>query len=291
MFSFTSAAKTALAGVAIAGALALPLLGSSAAFAGDATFPPTAVADYYSTPQDTQLGRDATSGLLLNDSSGGNADLIAESATASPDGTLAFWQDGSFLFTPNQGFVGTAHFTYRVTAGGFASEYTDIWIEVTAVQHKLAGSPDFYSTPIDTVLGVSGIDRTIENDTDATYVGGIDDVTGEVSMNIYGEFEYTPAPGFVGTKTFSYFLADGTNIDSDWILVTIEVTPVTSSTIPGTPGTGAPGTPSTTDEQLETLAYTGSDDVTAWLVAPAAALLALGAAGVWFARRRRALEH
>jgi hypothetical protein len=283
-----STAKIALSGVAIAGALALPLIGGSAAFAGDATFPPTAVADTYSTAQDTQLLVSAANGLLANDSDGGNAGLVADSVSISADGTLDFAADGSFQFTPNPGFVGTVHYTYRDKASGFLSNDADITIEVTAVQHKLAGTPDFYTTPMDTAFSTEGgVTDLILNDADVTYVGGIDDATGEVSVNIYGQMTYTPAPGFVGTKTFSYFLDDGTNIPSDWILVTIEVTAPAISTIPSNP---VPHDQDTDDSGLPTLAYTGTDDVTVWLVAPALLLLSLGAVGIWFARRRRALE-
>lgn len=274
-----------------AGLLVIASLGLAAApaYAGDATFPPTAVEDNYSTPQDTQLLVDAANGLLANDSDGGNAGLVVNSVSTSPDGEITFGADGHFEFTPNGGFVGTAHFTYDDVAGSFPSNVSDIYIVVTqAAPYKLVGAPDFYTTPKDTVLETDpGANDLIVNDPDTTYVGGIDDATGEVDVNIYGRLTYTPAPGFVGTKTFSYFLDDGYNISSDWILVTIEVTEPVITIIPSDPLT--PGDSGTTGGELPTLAYTGTDDVTTWLIAPGIAMLGFGAFAVWFARRRAAL--
>lgn len=277
--------KTSIAGLAIAAAIALPLAGASAAFAVDATFPPTAVADMYTTVQDTPLIVDAASGTLANDSSGGNSDLEMNGATTSPDGNLIWNFDGSFTFIPTPGFVGTFQIGYDDFAGGMYSNFVDFIVIVTAAPAPLpVANPDSYSTPQDTALLIDAAAGLLANDVSAYQINFQDDATGEILVNAPGDFTYTPAPGFVGTKTFSYTMTDGTNT-SNLALVTIVVTPITiipsnpiphDSTIPG----------ATDDGQLETLAYTGIDDVTAWLVAPALALLALGGFGIWFARRR-----
>ena len=149
--------------LAAAGALAVTsALGLTAApaFAADATFPPTAVADYYATAMDTPLAVDAASGILANDLDGGNAGLVIESVTLSSGGTLGQSADGSFTFTPDAGFTGTAHFIYRDVASGFVSNYADIWIDVTFTPKKLVGAPDFYTTPVDTqLISVGGHQR------------------------------------------------------------------------------------------------------------------------------------
>lgn len=269
--SRTTIARSATAFAALATVLTAPLVFSSAAIAADATFPPVANTDGYATTRNVPISIDAASGLLANDTDGGNGNLRVDAVTLSDGGTLDFAADGSFVFTPDPGFWGTAHFVYNDLAGdGYASNSADVWIEVEHGQ--LIGAPDFYTTPVDTQLVVDE-DRTINNDPDATYVGGIDDVTGEVEMNIYGQFTYMPAPGFVGLKTFNYWLeSDG--FVSDPILVTIEVTP--------------PAVPTSDDTVVEqsTLAYTGT--VSEGLLAPGLALLALGGAGlVWGIRRTR----
>lgn len=286
--------KTAIAGAAIAAAVALPLVGASAAFAVDATFPPTAVTDHYAAEQGVPLSIDAASGLLANDSDGGNAGLSVDAVTLSSGGTLVAAADGSFLFTPDGGFTGTAHFIYHDIASGFLSNSADVLIDVTYTPQQLVGAPDFYTTPKDTPFtAVGGLDDLLMNDPRSSYIAGIDDATGEITVNIYGQFTYTPAPGFVGIKTFSYYMDDDVDIQSDWVLVTIEVTAPAITIIPSNPiphDPTIPAIPATDDGQLATLAYTGTDDATVWLIAPAAALLALGGLGVWLARRRAAQQ-
>ena len=148
--------KTSIAGLAIAAAVSLPLVGTTAAFAGDATFPPTAVADNYASEMDAVLTIDAASGLLANDSDGGNAGLMVEGVTLSSGGTLSAAADGSFVFTPDSGFTGTAHFIYHDVASGFQSNSADVFIDVTYTPKQLIGAPDFYTTPMDTPLATTG---------------------------------------------------------------------------------------------------------------------------------------
>lgn len=299
MFSSTTTAKTAVAGIALAAAVALPLIGGSAAFAvGDATVPPTANNDHYFAQQDTPYVVSAFEGLLANDNSGGNSGLAVQGVLNSSGGTMIADSDGSFTFTPDPGFVGQVHLTYIDVAGGFTSNIADIYIDVNAAPAPAPlANPDFYSTPQDTVLTVDIAQGLLANDVSALEVNFSDDATGELLVNVGGHFTYWPAPGFVGTKTFSYTMTDGTTT-SNLALVTIEVTAAPISVIPSNPGdnpgNGNPGDGGGSDDpakgDLATLAYTGADDVTAWLIAPAVALVALGGLGIWFARRRSATD-
>ncbi|MEP6481803.1 MAG: Ig-like domain-containing protein [Rhodoglobus sp.] len=285
MSPFTSTfSKSAIASVAIAAAIALPLMGSSAAFAGDAYFAPTAVDDEYSTVQDTVLTVGGV-GVVANDFSGDAGELLIDYMSLPSSGHISgLGSDGFFTFTPDAGFVGDVTITYAIKdqLSGFSSNAANVVIHVTAAPVKLIGAPDFYTTPMDTPL-VAHADSVILNDPDITYVGGNDDATGEISMNSYGEFDYTPAAGFVGTKTFNYWLDDGVGHVSDPILVTITVTAPTPPVIPGSTIPLDPQVP--TDEGLPTLAYTGA--TTSWLVAPALVLLAAGLGGIWFGAHRR----
>jgi hypothetical protein len=73
---------------------------------------PTAINDSFTT----ELGRIlevSAPGVLSNDEDNGGGTLTAELVRDVSRGTLTFNNDGSFVYTPNQGFIGTDFFTYR----------------------------------------------------------------------------------------------------------------------------------------------------------------------------------
>lgn len=81
---------------------------------------PAATNDTYKTGLNHSLTVDAP-GLLSNDTdANGNATLSVQTApTNNPsNGTVVLNSDGSFSYTPNNGFVGTDTFTYRVCDDG-----------------------------------------------------------------------------------------------------------------------------------------------------------------------------
>ncbi|CAN5242940.1 hypothetical protein BH11ACT5_BH11ACT5_21190 [soil metagenome] len=287
--------KTSIAGLAIAAAVALPLVGTTAAFAGDAYFAPTAVDDEYWMTQGTSYFIDGGGiGVIANDYTGDSGDLLID-VMSYDSAILGLSSLGYFTYTPDPSFVGDAIITYTIkdTLSGLSSNTATIVIHVAAAPAPLpVANPDSYSTPQDTPLVVDVAFGLLSNDTDVWQMYAQDNTVGSLTMNPAGDFSFTPPAGFVGTVTFNYTAKDSSMNISNSAVVTIEVTAATISTIPSNPNPGNPGNPDGSDDsdgsdgQLATLAYTGTDDVTVWLVAPALALLALGGIGVWFARRR-----
>jgi len=287
----TTPSKSVLTSVAIAAALAIPLVGANAALAADAYFPPTAVDDEYFAPQDQDTLFGGV-GVIGNDFASDGGQLLIDVLSLPSSGQiLGLSSTGYFTFRPDPGFVGDVTFTYDIkdTESGMASNTANVVIHVTPAPVLPVANPDSYSTPMGVPLVVDAASGLLANDVDAVSENFSDEAQNEVLVQSDGSFVYTPAAGFIGTKTFSYTMTDGTNT-SNLALVTIEVTGPAISVIPSNPIPHDPGTPdggSTTGE-LPTLAYTGA--VTSWMLAPALALLALGAGAVAFAaRRRRAL--
>lgn len=82
---------------------------------------PVAVDDTYSVGFDFSLTRDGTNSLLSNDSdANGNSTLSVQTTpdTNPSNGAVVLNTDGSFTYTPNNGFVGTDSFSYRVCDDG-----------------------------------------------------------------------------------------------------------------------------------------------------------------------------
>ncbi len=286
--------KTTVAGLAIAAAVTLPLVGTAAAFAGDAYFAPTAVDDEYWMTQGTSYFVDGGGiGVIANDYASDSGDLRIDDMSYD-SAILGLSSLGYFTYTPDPSFVGDAVITYTIkdTLSGLSSNTATIVIHVAAAPAPLpVANPDSYTTPQDTPLVVDAASGLLANDTDVWQMFTQDNSVGLMAMNATGDFTFTPPAGFVGTVTFNYSAMDANFTVSNTALVTIEVTAAPISVIPSNPIPHDPGTPGTTDDgQLETLAYTGTDDVTVWLIAPALALLGLGFVAVRFARRRAAQQ-
>ncbi|CAN5243151.1 hypothetical protein BH11ACT5_BH11ACT5_21220 [soil metagenome] len=243
--------------------------------------------DQYATTNDAVLTVPAASGLLANDS------MPATVYDVSGSGSFQFQADGSFVYTPVAGFVGTKTFQYRTTDGTQFSGFGTVTITVSApavppAAGKPTANPDQYSTAQDTALVISAANGLLANDSvPSGAVIDIDDISGEIVAQLDGSFVYTPAAGFSGLKEFAYRMTDGAAL-SDWAYVAITVTPASTGggAAPSTPATpsGNGSTPSLGD--LPTLAYTGTAAPSTWTLAPALGALGLGGLGLWVSRRR-----
>ena len=80
---------------------------------GDPSAISIATADSYGVDFQTQLVTDAGSGVLANDTAGGDGILIATLVSDVTNGTLSLNDDGSFSYTPNGGFTGIDSFEYK----------------------------------------------------------------------------------------------------------------------------------------------------------------------------------
>ena len=93
---------------------------------------PTAVADSYSTDEDTPLNIPAN-GVLGNDSDVDGDTLTVQSHTAASNGTVVVNGDGSFSYTPNADYNGSDSFTYTVTDGNGGTATATVTITINPV--------------------------------------------------------------------------------------------------------------------------------------------------------------
>ncbi|MEM7114486.1 MAG: Ig-like domain-containing protein [Chloroflexota bacterium] len=91
--------------------------------------PPVADSDSYQTARNTMLVVPLP-GVLHNDSDIDGDPLTAELLREPANGLLILLPNGSFLYTPNLGFVGEDIFTYRANDGQDSSEPVSVTIDV-----------------------------------------------------------------------------------------------------------------------------------------------------------------
>ncbi|PWS36886.1 hypothetical protein DFH01_08310, partial [Falsiroseomonas bella] len=182
---------------------------------------PDAVDDTFSARPNQLIGADAP-GLLVNDTDADGDPLQVIGYDYAGSGTLSVFDDGSFSYTPAPGFVGTDSFTYTVS-DGVQQDTATVTIEV--VNAAPDAVDDTFSARPNQLIGADAPGLLV-NDTDADgdplQVIGYD-YAGSGTLSVFddGSFSYTPAPGFVGTDSFTYTVSDG--VQQDTATVTIEV--------------------------------------------------------------------
>lgn len=177
---------------------------------------PTAVADSYTTLEDTTLTV-ASPGVLGNDTDPEHDALSTTIVDDVDHGTLTFNADGSFSYVPVANFSGSDSFTYVANDGWSASAPVTVTIDVTAVRDTPVAGTDVYSTLEDTTLdtGAAPSASVLGNDTDAdgdTLSAVLASTTahGTLALVADGTFTYTPDANFAGSDEFYYRAFDGT---------------------------------------------------------------------------------
>src|SRR5207302_693485 len=125
---------------------------------------PVAVADSYSTNEDTALTV-AAAGVLANDTDVDGAALTAVLVASTSHGALTLNANGSFSYTPTAHYDARPIFTYKANDGAADSNVVTVAITVTAVNDAPVAVADSYSTNEDTALTVAA-PGVLGNDTD-----------------------------------------------------------------------------------------------------------------------------
>ncbi|MCC7180517.1 MAG: cadherin-like domain-containing protein, partial [Acidobacteria bacterium] len=167
---------------------------------------PTTVNDGYATPVNTLLTVPAP-GLLANDNPNGGGSMTAELVSNVTAGTLALNANGSFTFTPTNGFTGQASFTYRAVNAFGPGNVATVTLTVTQ------GTPpttvnDAYGTNAGTPLNIAapGVLSNDNSNGGGALTAELMSTTtsGVLSLSANGSFTYTPNPGFIGADSFTY---------------------------------------------------------------------------------------
>jgi PKD repeat protein len=144
--------------------------------------------------------------------------------------------DGSFAYTPAEGYTGGDLFTYRADDGDLWTAATVIINVLPTLNHRPVARNNSYITLVNDVLdvpapGILGNDE----DADGDHLSAIiktKTTHGKVVLDKDGSFRYTPELDFKGTDLFSY-VANDTHIDSKAAWVTILVSNKPLRPLPG----------------------------------------------------------
>jgi filamentous hemagglutinin family protein len=148
--------------------------------------------------------------VLANDADPDSDPFAVNSFSYEGSGTLVQNSDGTFTYTPPQGFTGQDSFTYTASDGqtGVSSSPATAYITVTNAL-PVAG-PDTATTNQDVAVVINVLANDIDPDGDpftAALLGSPSH--GTLTANPDGTFTYTPAPGYAGEDGFTYYATDG----------------------------------------------------------------------------------
>jgi endonuclease I len=168
---------------------------------------PVAADDSYQTSED---GSYTIINHLDNDQVVDNAE-VTEVVSDSGNATVSLEEDGSIVYTPNQGFSGTDTFTYTLCDDDETPNCSTATVTMT-VNDTGAPVANNDSQVVEIGSGSVSFANLLANDDliDDANISSIDDseTNGEVDLEEDGSVTYTPASGFSGEDTFTYTICD-----------------------------------------------------------------------------------
>lgn len=202
---------------------------------------PQANPDDYWTDFETQLVVSAEDGVMANDGDPDpEDDLYVDLETDVAYGTLNLLPDGSFTYTPDDGFRGTDQFVYTLYGIPAPTDTTmmDATVTITVNDIPVADAQSV-ETDEDTPLVVTLTGDFLEPgpvswiliDEDEE-IAGYQTVEGGLVVASPGtdEVTYTPPADWFGTDSFDFKVNDGLN-ESEAATITIDVLPINDAPV------------------------------------------------------------
>jgi hypothetical protein len=192
--------------------------------------PPVAVDDINNTLINTPVNGN----VITNDfdPDGDNIVVIPTPVTPPSHGTLVLNPNGTYTYTPTNGYVGEDTFQYQICDNGTPQQCDVALVTITVINPLLTNdppvaNPDFYVTLINVPVDGNVLNNDSDPDGDNIIINIVPvsgPSNGSVTISANGDILYTPTNGFVGTDSFVYGICDdGTPVLCDQTTVTIIV--------------------------------------------------------------------
>jgi VCBS repeat-containing protein len=189
---------------------------------------PLAVADSYTTDEDTVLQIDGRRGVLANDTDEEDDSLTVSASgpeTMPAHGSLSLNADGSFNYTPEANFNGTDSFSYKANDGQADSGAVTVVIKVNPVNDAPTISNLPPSSTLDelTPLTFTAAADDIDNPVSSLRFSLADAPVGAMIDPVSGAFRWTPSESQgPGNFTFRVNVSDGAATASGTISVAVK---------------------------------------------------------------------
>ena len=183
------------------------------------------------TPKNTPV----SGNVLINDtdSEGDNQTVNTTPVFAPSHGSVVLHSDGTYTYTPNNGFVGIDIFRYEICDDAPISvcDMADVYITVFEYESPQNNPPVGVQDFNLTTINVAAYGNVLVNDSDPDHDNIAADPAvvigtrhGSLTLHSNGNYQYQPDFNFVGLDTFYYRLCDdGTPVLCDITLAIIEV--------------------------------------------------------------------
>ena len=193
---------------------------------------PVAQDDVFTTNENTQIEENLLSLSEINsDPDGDNLKVIPQvNKSTNEGGIVNINSDGSFTYTPADGFSGTDSFTYTISDGKGGSDTATVTVTVLDVNDDPAAQDDSVVTDEDTATTIAVLDNDEDTDGDTLSIASVaQGSNGSVSINQDGTLDYTPDANFNGADSFTYTVSDGNGGEST---ATVNVTVTAVNDLP-----------------------------------------------------------
>jgi large repetitive protein len=170
----------------------------------------------------TYVGMSLSGNVLANDIDAEKNTLTVNTTPLSmpTNGTLVLNADGTYVYTPVAGFVGTDAFQYTVCDNGVPSLCSTATVTIEVLNNTTGGSAnlpptandDSYLTYKDTNVSGNLKSNDADPNTGQTLTYNTTPIAnaahGVVTINTDGTFTYVPTAGYLGPDAFQYAVCD-----------------------------------------------------------------------------------